>query len=133
MKQSPDNTQETAKFTMMHLLTWHLPMPAGRPSHEDLDVIQSQFATTMLECLPGGEPKPFSQLFPNASPEAADLMSKLLHFNPNKRISAAEALKHPYVAQFHNEADEPSAPGIITIPIDDNHKVCCPEMYRVVV
>eukprot|EP00891_Asterochloris_glomerata_P004068 jgi/Astpho2/4068/e_gw1.00063.109.1_t len=94
----------------------------GRPSHEDLDVIQSQFATTMLECLPGGEPKPFSQLFPNASPEAADLMSKLLHFNPNKRISAAEALKHPYVAQFHNEADEPSAPGIITIPIDDNHK-----------
>ena len=106
---------------MMHPLTWYLPMAAGRPSHEDLDVIQSQFATTMLECLPGGEPKPFSQLF------------KLLHFNPNKRISAAEALKHPYVAQFHNEADEPSAPGIITIPIDDNHKVCCPDLCSAVV
>lgn len=118
---------------MMHPLTWYLPMAAGRPSHEDLDVIQSQFATTMLECLPGGEPKPFSQLFPNASPEAADLMSKLLHFNPNKRISAAEALKHPYVAQFHNEVDEPSAPGIITIPIDDNHKVCCPDLCSAVV
>ena len=123
LQQTPDDTQVNC-----NLLTWQIPMPVGRPSHEDLDVIQSQFATTMLECLPGGEPKPFSQLFPNASPEAADLMSKLLHFNPNKRISAAEALKHPYVAQFHNEADEPSAPGIITIPIDDNHKVSCPDM-----
>lgn len=50
-------------------------------------------------------------------------MSKLLQFNPDKRITAEEALRHPYVAQFHNEADEPSHPTPITIPIDDNHKV----------
>ena len=45
-----------------------------------------------------------------------------LQFNPAKRISAEEALAHPYVASFHNEADEPSHPEIITIPIDDNTK-----------
>ena len=50
-------------------------------------------------------------------------VSKLLQFNPDKRITAGEALAHPYVAQFHNEADEPSHPTPITIPIDDNHKV----------
>lgn len=50
-------------------------------------------------------------------------VSKLLQFNPDKRITAEEALAHPYVAQFHNEADEPSHPTPITIPIDDNHKV----------
>lgn len=46
-----------------------------------------------------------------------------MQFNPAKRITAREALRHPYVAQFHSSADEPSAPGIITIPIDDNTKV----------
>ena len=43
-------------------------------------------------------------------------------FDPNKRITAEEALRHPYVAQFHNPAEEPSAPSIITIPINDNTK-----------
>lgn len=45
-----------------------------------------------------------------------------LQFNPSKRISAAEALRHPYVAQFHNPDDEPSCSRVITIPINDNHK-----------
>lgn len=40
--------------------------------------------------------------------------------------SADEALRHPYCAQFHNPADEPSALSIITIPIDDNTKVGAP-------
>ncbi|KAK9823880.1 hypothetical protein WJX72_006145 [[Myrmecia] bisecta] len=101
----------------------------GRPTQEDIEAIQSPFAATMLESLPQNEPRKLHTMFPNASPEAADLMSKLLHFNPNKRISAEEALRHPYVAQFHNEAEEPAAPGIITIPIDDNTKYSISE-YR---
>lgn len=42
-----------------------------------------------------------SQLFPNAAPEAHDLMYKLLQFNPDKRPTADQALAHPYLAQFH--------------------------------
>lgn len=45
-----------------------------------------------------------------------------LQFNPNKRLTAAEALAHPYVAQFHNPDDEPSCSRTIIIPINDNHK-----------
>ncbi len=47
---------------------------------------------------------------------------RLLQFNPGKRLSAEDALRHPYVAQFHAAHEEPSAPGIITIPINDNTK-----------
>ncbi len=52
-------------------------------------------------------------------------VSKLLQFNPDKRITAEQALEHPYVAQFHNKDDEPVHNGAITIPIDDNHKARC--------
>ena len=48
---------------------------------------------------------------------------RLLCFNPGKRLTAEEALRHPYVAQFHNADDEPSAASPIQIPIDDNTKV----------
>ena len=77
----------------------------------------------MLEGLPCTERRDLNRLFPTASAAAADLLSKLLHFNPAKRITAEEALRHPYVSQFHSPSEEPSAPGIITISIDDNVKV----------
>ena len=56
------------------------------------------------------------------SEDALDLLRRLLVFNPAERLSAAEALAHPYVAQFHQPADEPDAACVITIPIDDNTK-----------
>jgi serine/threonine protein kinase len=65
-------------------------------------------------------------LFPNASPEAEDLLIRLLQFNPSKRITAEEALRHPYVAQFHNPGDEPYCDHVITIPINDNTKYVHP-------
>ena len=40
---------------------------------------------------------------PPPSPLLLPLHRHLLVFNPNKRLSPSEALKHPYVAQFHNE------------------------------
>ena len=88
-----------------------------------MQAICSPFAETMLEGLTCSDRRELTRLFPTASEEAADLLAKLLHFNPNKRITAAEALMHPYVAQFHSPAEEPSAPGVITISIDDNVKV----------
>jgi len=101
----------------------------GGPSAQDIDAVQSPFAATMLESLPPTKPKRAQELFPNASEQAADLLHKLLEFNPDKRITAEEALRHPYLAQFHNPADEPSCNHIISIPIDDNTKYTIQE-YR---
>lgn len=100
---------------------------AGRPTFEDVEAIQSPFAADMLESLPCGDPISLADMFPHASPDAIDLMSRLLHFNPEKRITAQEALEHPYVRQFHDPSQEPDAPYIITVPINDNTKVrrCC--------
>ncbi|KAJ1550290.1 Mitogen-activated protein kinase [Nowakowskiella sp. JEL0078] len=51
---------------------------------------------------------PFSQMYPKATPEALDLLEKLLTFDPALRITVEEALKHPYLASYHDEEDEPN-------------------------
>lgn len=96
---------------------------SGMPSEEDIEAINSPFAATMLESLPPTTQKTNLQdLFPHASKDALDLLQKCLHFNPAKRITCEEALKHPYVAEFHAPAEEIDCDHVITIPIDDNHK-----------
>lgn len=94
----------------------------GRPSDEDIESIQSPYARTMLESIPPSRQKSLAEVFPSASPEALDLVRQCLEFNPNRRITAVEALCHPYVTQFHNEADEPECHTIIDIPLDENTK-----------
>jgi len=101
----------------------------GRPSFDDLQATRSPFAETMLESLPPTKLRRARELFPTGSDQATDLMYNLLEFNPEKRLTAVEALRHPYLAQFHNPADEPSCDHIVTIPIDDNSKYTIQE-YR---
>eukprot|EP00741_Cyanophora_paradoxa_P005123 tig00000863_g4965.t1 len=45
---------------------------------------------------------PFRILFKAASDQALDLLGRLLTYNPAKRITAAEALQHPYFAGLDN-------------------------------
>ena len=45
-------------------------------------------------------------MVPTAHPDALDLMRKLFVFNPKLRLSASEALKHPYLKQFHKQHEK---------------------------
>ena len=92
----------------------------GRPSQEDIDSIDCPLAHTMLESLPPKKAKRLRDVFPTASDDALDLLKNLMQFNPSKRLTAEQSLKHPYVAQFHNPDDEPICTRKINIPIDDN-------------
>lgn len=90
----------------------------GRPCMEDIASVKSPFAATMLGSLPPSKPQSLVEVFPDASPDALDLLQGLLHFNPEKRLTADMALKHPYLSMFHNPSDEPTSPSEITTPID---------------
>jgi len=94
----------------------------GRPSKEDIEAIQSEFAAQMLENLPEPNERGLESMYPNADGDAHDLLKKLLMFNPDKRITVEEALAHNYVTQFHNIEEEISCEKKIHIPIDDNKK-----------
>ena len=49
---------------------------------------------------------PWSSICPNASKEAQDLLSKLIMFDPDERITAEQAMKHPYLKEYHEYADD---------------------------
>jgi len=44
--------------------------------------------------------KPLDELLIDVSPDALDLLHALLQFNPDKRLTAEQALKHPYVKRY---------------------------------
>lgn len=95
----------------------------GKPTAEDIASIKSPFAATMLESLsPSIRHRSLKEFFPTASEDALDLIKRTMFFNPDKRLTAYEALRHPYVAAFHNEADEPPCPYVLKIQVDDNTK-----------
>lgn len=103
----------------------------GKPNKEDILSIQSELAATMLESIPSVKTKSLKSLFPTAGSTELDFLNRLLQFNPNKRMKVDEALRHPYVAEFHDQYKETeiSSNKLIKIPIDDNIKYSVKE-YR---
>ncbi|CAL6000403.1 Mitogen-activated_protein kinase [Hexamita inflata] len=67
---------------------------------EDIS-FNTPFAATMINSIQIVKRKSLKELIKDEN--AVDLIEKLLRFNPNERITAEEALKHPFVAKFNTE------------------------------
>lgn len=100
------------------------------PSREDLHLVSSQYASTLLSKPHGGRtPKPLKDVLAGAPNDAIDLIEKLLVFSPDKRLTAEQALKHPYVARFHNVANEPCLEHAVVPCIRDDVQLSV-DIYR---
>jgi len=44
--------------------------------------------------------KSLENLIPNATDDSIDLLRRLLQFNPDKRITAEDGLRHSFVASY---------------------------------
>lgn len=78
----------------------------GKPKEDDLEHVTSGRARKFLESLPECEGVRFEELFTGAEAEAVDLMRGLLRFDPKKRLTADEALRHAYVSEFYEGVEE---------------------------
>uniref|UniRef100_A0A667HLH7 Mitogen-activated protein kinase 15 n=1 Tax=Lynx canadensis TaxID=61383 RepID=A0A667HLH7_LYNCA len=100
------------------------------PSKEDLLALSSSFGASVPPCL-GSRPRQTldALLPPDTPPEALDLLKGLLVFAPGKRLSAAQALRHPYVQRFHCPAREQTLEAAVRLPVLEGVQLSAPE-YR---
>ena len=96
----------------------------------DLESIKSTYSGSLLEkSLKSRARRSLEEMIPNAPPDGLDLLKLLLQFNPEKRLTAEEALHHPYVSKFHKPADEVSLTYDVVPPVDDDVQLTVNE-YR---
>lgn len=96
----------------------------GRPSSSELQVMgdvckmdeEGIELLKYIDNLPNEEceiTSPLSEKCTSASASAMDLLGKMLRFSPSERISAVDALNHPYFQEF---GLRPSQVILIKIP-----------------
>uniref|UniRef100_A0A2I3GP09 mitogen-activated protein kinase n=1 Tax=Nomascus leucogenys TaxID=61853 RepID=A0A2I3GP09_NOMLE len=79
----------------------------GTPPAEFVQRLQSDEAKNYMKGLPELEKKDFASILTNASPLAVNLLEKMLVLDAEQRVTAAEALAHPYFESLHDTEDEP--------------------------
>jgi len=80
----------------------------GTPTEEDIAGVDQVKAKQFLRFMRKKEAKPLEKVFPGVDPLMLDLLKKMLTFNPKKRITVEEALRHPYLAELYCPEDEPT-------------------------
>uniref|UniRef100_A0A8C7CAE0 mitogen-activated protein kinase n=1 Tax=Oncorhynchus kisutch TaxID=8019 RepID=A0A8C7CAE0_ONCKI len=66
-------------------------------------------ARNYINSLPQMPKRNFADVFIGANPLAVDLLEKMLVLDTDQRITASEALAHPYFSQYHDPDDEPES------------------------
>lgn len=101
------------------------PLFPGKESSEQIELILSILGTPKIEDIYKEgrsnsreliykygkiEKVPWKEILPNAPDEALDLLEKMLKFDPDKRISIENAMKHKYFDDLPMEVDEKPEP-----------------------
>ncbi|XP_014819723.1 PREDICTED: mitogen-activated protein kinase 12 isoform X2 [Calidris pugnax] len=78
----------------------------GTPTQDFVQKLQSQDAKNYIKSLPKVQKKDFASILKYANPLAVNLLEKMLVLDAEKRITAAEALMHPYFEPIHDPEEE---------------------------
>jgi serine/threonine protein kinase len=74
-----------------------------------MSFVTSDKARKYLRSMPACPPADLAALYPHAAPATIDLITRMLQFNPSRRITVQQALQHPYFTGLHDPSDEPVA------------------------
>jgi len=90
----------------------------GTPPEDEIENIRSEPARRYIRQMGYKQRIPFAKLYPQALPEAIDLLDRMLAFDPGKRCTVDEALRHPYLASLHDPEEEPTCAAIFNFDFE---------------
>ena len=100
---------------LMHMITNLI----GNPEKDLISKIDDKDNQKFMMDLPKRKGVDFNELFKAAkNPDAIDLLKKMLVFDPHKRITIEESLKHPYMSKYHDPEDEPTGEPVSAFDFD---------------
>ncbi|XP_037663934.1 mitogen-activated protein kinase 7 isoform X2 [Choloepus didactylus] len=79
----------------------------GTPSPAVVQAVGAERVRAYIQSLPPRQPVPWEAVYPGADSQALALLGRMLRFEPGTRVSAAAALRHPFLAKYHDPDDEP--------------------------
>jgi mitogen-activated protein kinase 1/3 len=93
----------------------------GTPSDDDMSFVTDQKAIGYLKSFVPIERIDFAKKYPGASPEAIDLINRMLQFNPYFRITIDEALAHPFFTKVKKPHKEVLSEVKISLDFETEH------------
>jgi serine/threonine protein kinase len=72
------------------------------------------------------------EAIPHATEDCLDLISKMMEFDPDKRIPIEAILAHPYLADFYNKKELVASESKVKVPIDDNQRLSLKEYRNII-
>ena len=106
----------------------------GTPDDELIDIVMNINAKNFLKSLPHSPPGKVSKLLSGyCNPLALDLLDRCLEFDPRKRITATEALKHPYFESLYDPSELATPQPPLDFSFEMNPKVTLDELKMAIV
>lgn len=102
----------------------------GSPSDKELMKIPNEKCRKFIKSIPDHKGKELSQVFPEATVEAVDLLTCMLRFDPEERIQVNAALMHGYLSQLHCPEDEPTRAPLETLEFEFERRKITEEALR---
>ncbi|VDM71987.1 unnamed protein product [Strongylus vulgaris] len=82
----------------------------GTPEERVMQQITSDIVLGWIESCGKKEPLPWQAILPKATPEALEVIDRMLQISPWNRSTAEEVLALPYLSTYHDPAFEPTCP-----------------------
>jgi mitogen-activated protein kinase 1/3 len=90
----------------------------GTPNEDDMDFVTDAKAIEYLKSFPAKKKVDLKEIYPGSIVESLDFLTKTILFNPRKRLTIDEALKHPLMSKVRDPTREISAGGPIVMEFE---------------
>lgn len=102
----------------------------GSPSEEDMEFITDPGAIDYIKSLEKREKMDLRKKFPGSNQDSLDLLSKMLMFNPNKRIDVEDSLNHHFFDDIRNLEYEEEEKFEIELKFDSDNEITIEKLKK---